>query len=1370
MKVKDAFMFTSTWPIGRAILRCILILLILFSVQPISLYARTNVIPADPALATTGGPAMEGGQQTTLDNNPDVTLPAGVSNDWWTTVQENIRRSEYHITWQDKTYLPGVAAAYQAPNRAHNLRTYFTHAGPVVIPRVWAEEAETPEWCWGLILTGYGYEGAIRPVAPANLSVTDNRIEYRREALTEWYVNDERGLEQGFTIAAPPFGKMKDEGGRMKDKFSPEPSTLILELALTGDLKPVLTDDGETIEFATSAGTHVLRYSELYADDATGRQLPAYFSLSVGNQGKGQTIRIIVDTTAAVYPITIDPLTTVPDWAAESNKAGSEFGYSVSTAGDVNGDGYADVIVGAWYYDNGQVGEGQVFVYHGSATGLSLNANWLAESNQAGAWFGVSVSTAGDVNGDGYADVIAGAELYSNDNPPTTNEGGVFVWHGSANGLNNGLSGNPANAAWQGDGFYSQARFGTAVSTAGDVNGDGYDDIVVGAPYHDEGHTDEGTAYGWFGSVNGLHNGVDGDAATNYGWKREGDSNTAYFGSSVGTAGDVNGDGYADVIIGAPGYSNGQSSEGRVFVYHGDSSGLQYYVNWTAESDQADTWFGNAVSTAGDVNGDGYSDIIVGAYQYDLNPPFSINQGKAFVWHGSANGLNNGVNGTPANANWQVDSGQEGAEFGYSVSTAGDVNGDGYADVIVGAHWFDSGSGDNAGSAFVFYGSGNGLGTNAAWSQNGSNAGAEFGYSVSTAGDVNGDGFADVIIGAPKYESSTSSPDHTNEGWAYVYHGSAGGLSTTDNWQIESNKQFANLGVSVGPAGDVNGDGYADVIVGANGYDNGESGEGRAFVYHGSASGLSSTANWTAESNQENAYFGYSAGTAGDVNGDGFADVIVGSYGYDSGQNNEGIVFLWHGSAGGLGANGTPANADWTAESNQANATFGKSVGTAGDVNGDGYADIIVGADGYSNGQDDEGRAYVYYGSAKGLSSTANWTVESNQADTAFGSSVGTAGDVNGDGYTDVIIGAASYESSTSSPDHTNEGRAYLYHGSATGLSTTANWTAESNQGYAFFGHSVGTAGDVNGDGYADIIVGAYQYTSGAHFRGAAFLWYGASTGLGASGTPANADWSIESDQDYAEFGYSVGTAGDVNGDGYADVIIGAKNYDNPHIQEGRAYVYHGSALGLSSTPNWTAESNRENASFGNSVGTAGDVNGDGYADVIVGAHYYQDVEWAEGAAFLYYGNERDGLHLLPRQMRTDGSAPIPPLCMSDSETSVQLRLMGRMPLGRQKVKLEWQVAPLGASFTDASAIKGTSANWIDTGTAGTTISQNVTGLTKGTPYHWRVRLLYRPGNPLGQHAGRWLTIPWNGWLEQDFRTYAEVGGGIYLPIILKGN
>ncbi len=451
-----------------------------------------------------------------------------------------------------------------------------------------------------------------------------------------------------------------------------------------------------------------------------------------------------------------------------------------------------------------------------------------------------------------------------------------------------------------------------------------------------------------------------------------------------------------------------------------------------------------------------------------------------------------------------------------------------------------------------------GMATAADWTAESDQAYAWFGQAVGTAGDVNGDGYADVIIGADMYDNG-----ETDEGRVYVYHGSASGLSTTPAWTMENNQAGSEFGYAAAAAGDVNGDGYDDVIVGAKWA--GTDYEGRAYVYHGSASGLSTTPAWTAESNQADAEFGHAVGTAGDVNGDGFDDVIVGAYGYSTDPEEpdfKGRAYVYYGSASGLSA-----SANWTMTGGQENAQFGWSVGTAGDVNNDEYDDVIIGAACYANTLACEGAAFVYHGSPAGLSTTFNWKAEGNKANVYFGYAVGTAGDVNGDGYDDVIVGAPDYFSTSTQPA---EGRAFVYYGSAAGLGTTP-WTAESNQSYAGLGISVGAAGDVNKDGFADIIVGAYAYDAGQIDEGRAFMWHGSSTGLGAAGTPTNADWSAESDQAGAYFGWSAGTAGDVNGDGADDIIIGAYAFDNGQTDEGRAFGYYGSGCGPAVAPVVTA-------------------------------------------------------------------------------------------------------------------------------------------------------------------------------------------------------
>ncbi|MCI0581424.1 MAG: integrin alpha, partial [Chloroflexi bacterium] len=215
--------------------------------------------------------------------------------------------------------------------------------------------------------------------------------------------------------------------------------------------------------------------------------------------------------------------------------------------------------------------------------------------------------------------------------------------------------------------------------------------------------------------------------------------------------------------------------------------------------------------------------------------------------------------------------------------------------------------------------------------------------------------------GAPLYADG-----HTQEGAAFVFLGSAAGIADGSPAgaaaQLESDQAFANLGVTVAGAGDVNGDGYADVIVGAYLYDAGQTDEGAAFVFVGSAAGIADGSPVSAaaqlESDQAIAHLGVTVAGAGDVNGDGYADVIVGVYLYDAGQNDEGAVFVFLGSAAGI-ADASPASAAAQLESDQDHGLLGVSVAGAGDVNGDGYADAIAGAYLYDAPEANEGVAFV---------------------------------------------------------------------------------------------------------------------------------------------------------------------------------------------------------------------------------------------------------------------------------------------------------------------------------------------------------------------------------------------------------------------------
>jgi hypothetical protein len=215
------------------------------------------------------------------------SVPAGTPADWWASVQANIGQSEYDITWQDTTCLPDIPAGYQAPNRAQDLRTYFTPTGARVIPRT----ETVPSWQFGLALIGYA-EGQ-------DVQVSANRIEYHRESanrqVSEWYINAEDGLEQGFTVSG------------QRPAASDQPGTTALDLVISGGLVPHLTTDGTAIEFTTAEGVAVLRYGDLSAADSAGHSIPVQIGLLPANPTPGFTDYVlrITPSTPISFPATI---------------------------------------------------------------------------------------------------------------------------------------------------------------------------------------------------------------------------------------------------------------------------------------------------------------------------------------------------------------------------------------------------------------------------------------------------------------------------------------------------------------------------------------------------------------------------------------------------------------------------------------------------------------------------------------------------------------------------------------------------------------------------------------------------------------------------------------------------------------------------------------------------------------------------------------------------------------------------------------------------------------------------------------------------------------------------------------------------------
>ncbi|MFN8396642.1 MAG: FG-GAP-like repeat-containing protein [Bacteroidia bacterium] len=1139
------------------------------------------------------------------------------------------------------------------------------------------------DWKLRLALGGIYYDDEPSPIPTANCTeqFKDNRLVYNYGAAQVEYINSPEGMRQNFYLDKPT---------------NTSPSELKVKLVISGGLIAEKVHENE-IHFAQPTPLGGLQNKIIYKDlkswDAHGTPLPSRME----TDSLGTELYLCVNSEGATFPITVDPLSTTAAAMVDCNQANARMGVGVSGAGDVNGDGYSDVIVGAVFYDNGQLNEGAAFVYHGSASGMSTTVAVLLEGNQADSFFGNSVSNAGDVNGDGYGDVVVGAMLY--DYGPT-NEGAAFVFHGSPTGLS-------SSAAAVVGSNQADSRFGASVSGTGDVNGDGYSDVIIGATRYGNGDPFEGVAFLYHGSPTGI--------STIPASLLEVNQVDAGFGNCVSGAGDVNGDGYSDVIAAAQFFTNGQAQEGAAFVFHGSATGINPVPATQLENNMAMSYMGTSVSDAGDVNGDGYGDVVVGAVNYSNG---NTNEGAAYIFHGSATGI-------PTVAAAIVESNQDFAVLGCDASSAGDVNGDGYSDVIVGAFQYSNGEA-NEGVAFVYHGSAAGMVTAPAAILEADQAYSRMARGVSGLGDINGDGYSDVISGAPHFSNGQSL-----EGAAFIFHGSASGVSTTPAPIAEGNQFNAHMAYSVSSAGDVNGDGFSDMLSGAYGYSNGQSQEGGIYVYHGSPTGIPASATTILESNFGGAYLGYSAAGAGDVNGDGYSDVVGGAMSYFSGQSGEGAMYVFHGSATGVSA--VPAV---IVQSNQIAANMGNAVAGAGDVNGDGYSDIIVGAYRYTRGQNQEGVAFIYHGSATGIITPAADTLEVNQVGAQFAYSVAGAGDVNGDGFSDVIVGAWAYDNGQN-----NEGAAFVFHGSATGIINTPAAMVESDQISAFMGAGVSGLGDVNGDGYSDVIAGAYQYDNGQLDEGAAFVYHGSATGI--STIPAA---MVEGNQDSAWMGLGVSGAGDVNGDGYCDVIVGAELYNNGQRDEGRVYVYHGGPSGMSTTPSAVMESNTIVGFMGLSVSGAGDVNGDGYSDVIAGSAGYANGQSQEGAAFVYHGGNNNGtnanLYRNARQYRNDLTTPVQ-TGNGVSSTDFGISLHARSIYGKTKVKLVWEVlgntSPYsGSPVTNSVSSTGMSAAWTNIGLLGTEIKQLVNRVGQLTK--WRVRLKYDPVTSLnGQVYSRWF-------------------------------
>ena len=996
-------------------------------------------------------------------------------------------------------------------------------------------------------------------------------------------------------------------------------------------------------------GASVAGIGDLNNDGTTDIVVGASNNDSGGGSGKGAIHILFMNTDG-----TVKSTQRIDDFGTGgSSFQPNYFGLSVANIGDLNNDGIADIAVGAPGNDN----KGTVYVLFMNTDGTVKSTKKIDDSTTNGppsladrTFFGASVASIGDINSDGTTDIAVGAS--GNDS------GAIYIILLNSDGTVNGTA-KIDDSTTDSLVFGSDSNFGTSVANIGDLNGDGMPDIAVGAPY--EGTNDGGSNTG---AVHIIY--LDAIAPHGTGSARETvkiDDTTAdgpilsdgdRFGYSVAGIGDLDGDGVEDIAVGAYQDTHGGAGTGVIHILFMNTGGTikrSVEINSSTLNGptlSTDDRFGISVAGIGDLNNDGIPDIVAGANYDDTG---GRDKGAIHILFMNTNGSVKETvkidDSTPNGPVLSIDD-----EFGASVALIGDLDDDGVSDIAAGAPT-DATGGDSRGAIHILLMNSDGTVKSTIKIDDSTTDGPaladydKFGASVAGIGDLNNDGTTDIAVGAP---------DNDNKGTVYVLFMNTDGTvkstikidDSTPNGPVPAD--YSYFGTSVANIGDLDGDGVLDIVVGAPGDPTGGDRRGAVFVMLMNTNGTvkstakidDSTANGPVLFDQEQ--FGSSVAGIGDINDDGIADIAVGINSQNPNSIYKGAIYTMFMNADGT-VKSTQRIDDTTADGPilSDGDLFGASVAGIGDLDGDGIPDIVAGAYKDDHGGTDKGAIHILFmnrdGTIKRTAQISNPEFGSNNYylsdHDGFGYSVASIGDLDGDGTTDIAVGAYQDDNNGRT---TNTGAVYVLFmnpdGTAKSYSPIKNSTANGPvlSDDDNFGYSVAGIGDLDGDGIPDIVAGAPLADTNYFNDGAIFVML------------MNADGSIKSTikidnstnsgpvlADYSFFGSSVANIGDLNNDGIADIAVGAERDGDTASDGGAVFILFMNSDGTVSSTKRIDDTVAnvptilDYDQFGSSVAGIGDINGDGAPDIAVGV---------QGAA----GGKTDTGAVYVLLMNTDGS------------------------------------------------------------------------------------------------------------------------------------